>query len=96
MSDDEVSKAEAIYKIYNSGYTYKMIGELLGYSKQYIYLQYCKYERNHEDRLDKTCAICGEHKQNVTTLKRIPLCLTCKKIIARIKANKWKRDHEKV
>lgn len=94
-SEETPERKEMIYKIHSMGYPYRMIGELLDLTKQYVYELYAEYEKDNEKKIDKTCALCRKHDRTVKTHYRIPLCNDCYDQAKRIRGNKWKREHEK-
>ncbi len=88
-----MDRKKFIYKLRSNGYTYRRIGELLNISKQYVYILYSTWERWHEDYLDKICALCNEHKKNVTKHHKIPFCPKCWKIAKEVKNRKYERGY---
>lgn len=83
-------KRELIFQL-KKRYTFREIGELLGFSKQYTFQLYWEYRQKVGD--NKICDVCEEEKDSVTWQEdKVKVCHDCWKEIKKARRRKYKHS----
>jgi len=85
-----MTKGAIIYQL-KKNYSFRQIGEILGFSKQYVFEVYWKHWQKIKKTEDKTCDLCEKISDKVCWQeKKVKVCPDCWKEIKRIRRKKWK------
>lgn len=85
------SREEIVYQL-KKNYSFRQIGEILGFSKQYAFETYWKYWQKIKKVDDKTCDLCGRIDDKVCWQEeKVKVCPACWEEIKRVRSSKWKR-----
>lgn len=80
-----MDKHEAIYRLKMRGHSFQQIAELLGQSKQWVYILFWRHMKQVFDT--HICNLCGIRQDyKVEKIKSIPLCNECIANVAAMKS----------